>query len=160
MTITLAAVYAPIGFMEGLTGALFREFAFTLAGSVVVSGIVALTLSPMMCSKLMEPAGSASAFTHWLDNKFDRLKEAYSRRLTNSLENRTVTLVFAIIVLMTIPPMFMLTKKELAPAEDNGMIFMMNKAPQYASIDYLNHYTSELEDIFKQFPGVSAIVPD
>ena len=152
MTITLAAVYAPIGFMEGLTGSLFREFAFTLAGSVVVSGVVALTLSPMMSSKLMQPAGSESGFTHWLDNKFDRLKNAYARRLSNALQSRVVTLVFALIVLATIPPMFMQTKKELAPAEDNGMVFVLNRAPQYATIDYINHYTSELEELFRKFP--------
>ncbi|CAM3644034.1 MexW/MexI family multidrug efflux RND transporter permease subunit [Parendozoicomonas haliclonae] len=152
MTVTLAAVYAPIGFMEGLTGALFKEFAFTLAGAVIVSGIVALTLSPMMCSRLLLPAGNDSKFVKWLDRKFDSLKDRYQRRLTSALETRAVTLVFAMIVLMTIPPMFMFTKKELAPAEDNGLVFMVSKAPQYASIDYMNAYTAELETAFQTFP--------
>ncbi|WP_281646334.1 MexW/MexI family multidrug efflux RND transporter permease subunit [Parendozoicomonas sp. Alg238-R29] len=152
MTITLAAVYAPIGFMEGLTGALFREFAFTLAGSVLVSGVVALTLSPMMCSKLMQPANNESAFTHWLDKKFNGLKDRYKNRLTHSLETRTVTLVFALIVLATIPPMFMESKKELAPAEDSGLVFILSKSPQYANIDYMNKYTGEMEEIFRKFP--------
>ncbi len=152
MTITLAAVYAPIGFMEGLTGALFREFAFTLAGSVVVSGIVALTLSPMMCSRLLKPAGQETALAKWLDRRFDSLKNSYRCRLESALNTRAVTLVFAMIVLSTIPPMFLLTKQELAPLEDNGLVFMVSNAPQYASIDYLNKYTLEIEEYFRQFP--------
>ncbi|MCL6269855.1 MexW/MexI family multidrug efflux RND transporter permease subunit [Sansalvadorimonas sp. 2012CJ34-2] len=152
MTITLAAVYAPIGFMEGLTGALFREFAFTLAGAVVVSGIVALTLSPVMCSLLLKPAGSEGAFAVWLDKAFDRLKNIYQRMLQDALKYRAVTLVFALIVLATIPPMYMMTKKELAPQEDNGLVFIVSTSPQYANIDYMNKYTAELEPIFNQFP--------
>ncbi len=152
MTVTLAAVYAPIGFMEGLTGALFREFAFTLAGSVVVSGVVALTLSPVMCSRLLLPAGNEGAFAIWLDKAFERLKNRYHTLLEGTLKYRPVTLVFALIVLATIPPMYTMTKKELAPLEDNGLIFMISKAPQYASIDYLNKYTAELEPMFREFP--------
>ncbi len=152
MTITLAAVYTPIGFMEGLTGSLFKEFAFTLAGAVVVSGIVALTLSPMMCSRLLLPSGDDSGFTQWLDQKFEHLKAGYSNRLKSALSTRQVTLVFALIVLATIPPMFLMTKKELAPTEDNGLVFIVSKAPEYANLDYINKYTSEMEQYFRKFP--------
>jgi len=89
MTITLAAVYAPIGFQGGLTGALFREFAFTLAGSVIVSGVVALTLSPMMCSKLLRgDKGNQKGFAHFLDHQFERICAAYERLLHATLDYR------------------------------------------------------------------------
>jgi multidrug efflux pump subunit AcrB len=93
MTITLAAVYAPIGFVSGLTGALFREFAFTLAGAVVVSGIVALTLSPMMCSKLLSAHLSSGPFVRFLDRAFEGLKHRYQRRLSRTLNYRPVTVL-------------------------------------------------------------------
>ena len=93
MTITLAAVYAPIGFVSGLTGALFREFAFTLAGAVIVSGIIALTLSPMMASKLLKPHQSSSRFGRFLDRVFDGLRRRYEHRLHRTLDARPVTLL-------------------------------------------------------------------
>lgn len=125
MTITLAAVYAPIGFLEGLTGALFKEFALTLAGAVVISGIVALTLSPMMCSVLLRHEENPSGLAHRLDQIFERLKQRYQRALHTTLDTRPVVLTFAAIVLCLIPLLLMFTEKELAPDEDQGIVFLM-----------------------------------
>ncbi|MGK9064790.1 multidrug efflux RND transporter permease subunit [Stutzerimonas chloritidismutans] len=152
MTITLAAVYAPIGFLQGLTGALFQEFALTLAGAVLISGIVALTLSPMMCSRLLRHEENPSGLAHRLDLLFDRLKRRYQRALHSTLDTRPVVFVFAVIVLGLIPVLLMFTESELAPEEDQGIIFMMASAPQTANLDYLNAYTDQFLEIFKSFP--------
>ncbi|TWC73857.1 multidrug efflux pump [Pseudomonas sp. SJZ103] len=152
MTVTLAAVYAPIGFLDGLTGALFKEFALTLAGAVVISGIVALTLSPMMCALLLRPEASSSGLAHRLDRIFESLKRRYQLLLHGTLNTRPVVLVFALIVLCLIPVFLKFTKSELAPAEDQGIIFMMSSAPQPTNLNYLNTYTDEFIDIFKAFP--------
>ncbi len=152
MTITLAAVYAPIGFVSGLTGALFREFAFTLAGAVIVSGIVALTLSPMMCSRLLTADQSSGRFVHFLDGLFDRLRRRYERRLTRSLEYRPVTLVVLAGVLVLTGLMYVTAQKELAPEEDQGILFNVVKTPPYANLDYLEAATSEMYKIFAQVP--------
>ncbi|MFZ5958027.1 multidrug efflux RND transporter permease subunit [Pseudomonas knackmussii] len=152
MTITLAAVYAPIGFLSGLTGALFKEFAFTLAGAVIISGIVALTLSPMMCSRLLRHEENPSGLAHRLDVMFDALKRRYQRSLHATLDSRPVVLVFGALVLAIIPLLLMFTHKELAPEEDQGIVFIMSSAPQTANLDYLNKYTSQFESIFRTFP--------
>ncbi|MFZ6045178.1 multidrug efflux RND transporter permease subunit [Pseudomonas sp. CR3202] len=152
MTITLAAVYAPIGFLEGLTGALFREFALTLAGAVIISGIVALTLSPMMCSKLLRHDENPTGLAHRLDVIFERLKQRYQHALHGTLNTRPVVVVFAVIVLCLIPVLLKFTKSELAPDEDQGIVFIMSKAPQPTNLDYLNAYTDEFVKIFKAFP--------
>ncbi|WP_339486427.1 multidrug efflux RND transporter permease subunit [Pseudomonas sp. EL_65y_Pfl2_R95] len=152
MTITLAAVYAPIGFLSGLTGALFKEFALTLAGAVIISGIVALTLSPMMCSKLLRHEQKSGGLTHKLDQIFDRLKTRYQRSLHSTLETRAVVLVFAIIVMCLIPVLLKFTKNELAPEEDQSIIFMFANAPQPTNLNYLNKYTDQFLPIFKDIP--------
>jgi len=152
MTITLAAVYAPIGFLTGLTGALFKEFALTLAGAVVISGIVALTLSPMMCALLLRHEENPSGLAHRLDRIFDSLKRRYQSMLHGTLNTRPVVLVFAVIVLCLIPVFLKFTKSELAPDEDQGIIFMMATAPQPTNLDYLSTYTDEFIKIFKEFP--------
>ncbi|HAW25388.1 MAG: multidrug efflux RND transporter permease subunit [Gammaproteobacteria bacterium] len=152
MTVTLAAVYAPIGFLQGLTGALFQEFALTLAGAVLISGVVALTLSPMMCSRLLRHEENPSGLAHRLDQLFDRLKARYQRALHGTLDTRPVVLVFALIVLGLIPLLLKFTESELAPEEDQGIIFMMASAPQTANLDYLNAYTDQFLEIFKSFP--------
>ncbi len=152
MTITLAAVYAPIGFLEGLTGALFQEFALTLAGAVLISGLVALTLSPMMCSRLLRHEENPTGLAHRLDLIFDRLKLRYQRALHGTLNTRPVVLVFAVLVLGLIPILLKFTESELAPEEDQGIIFMMASAPQTANLDYLNAYTDQFLEIFKTFP--------
>jgi len=152
MTITLAAVYAPIGFLSGLTGALFKEFAFTLAGAVIISGVVALTLSPMMCSRLLRHDENPSGLSHRLDLLFEGLKRRYQRSLHATLDNRPVVLVFGALVLAIIPLLLVFTHKELAPEEDQGIVFLMANAPQTANLDYLNKYTGEFERIFRTFP--------
>ncbi|BBP75172.1 hypothetical protein PHLH7_12760 [Pseudomonas sp. Ost2] len=152
MTITLAAVYAPIGFLQGLTGALFKEFALTLAGAVVISGVVALTLSPMMCALLLRHDENPSGLSHRLDQLFERLKRRYQKILHGTLNTRPVVVVFAIIILCLIPLLLKFTQSELAPNEDQGIIFMMATAPQPTNLNYLNTYTDEFITIFKEFP--------
>jgi hydrophobe/amphiphile efflux-1 (HAE1) family protein len=153
MTITLAAVYAPIGFVSGLTGSLFREFAFTLAGSVVVSGIVALTLSPMMCSLLLKaPQAEARGFPAFLDRVFESLRQRYLRRLHKTLNFRALTILILIGVLALTGVMFMSTPKELAPEEDQGTIFALVKSPQYANLDYLEKATAQVGAAASEVP--------
>jgi len=152
MTITLAAVYAPIGFLGGLTGALFREFAFTLAGSVIISGIVAITLSPMMCSLLLTKEMSQGRFARLVDRAFSGLARWYGRRLTSSLDYRPVTALFAIVVLVGTWFFFTHTKTELAPDEDQGVLFGVTKAPQYANLDYSDAFGAQIDKAFTSFP--------
>src|SRR6266566_3103562 len=152
MTLTLAAVYSPIGFLGGVTGTLFREFAFTLAGSVIISGIVAVTLSPMMCSLLLTRQTAQSRFARLIDRTFSRLADAYGRRLERSLDYRPVTAMFAVAVFALLAFMYVNTKKELAPEEDQGVLFALTKAPQYANLDYSNAYGDELDKSFTSIP--------
>ncbi|MGE8501278.1 MAG: multidrug efflux RND transporter permease subunit [Pseudomonas sp.] len=152
MTITLAAVYAPIGFLEGLTGALFKEFALTLAGAVIISGIVALTLSPMMCAKLLRHEENPSGLAHRLDVIFDKLKTRYQKALHGTLNTRPVVIVFGVIVMALIPVLLAFTQSELAPEEDQGIVFMMTQSPQPTNLDYINGYTDQFVEIFKTFP--------
>ncbi|WP_447649300.1 multidrug efflux RND transporter permease subunit [Pseudomonas abietaniphila] len=152
MTITLAAVYAPIGFLEGLTGALFKEFALTLAGAVVISGIVALTLSPMMCALLLRHDENPSGLSHKLDQIFEGLKVRYQRVLHGTLNTRPVVIVFAVLVLCLIPVFLKFSQSQLAPDEDQGIIFMMATSPQPTNLDYMNKYTDQFISIFKAFP--------
>jgi multidrug efflux pump len=152
MTLTLAAVYAPIGFLGGVTGALFREFAFTLAGAVIISGIIAVTLSPMMCSLLLTPEMSQGRFARVIDRGFSRLAEWYGRKLERSLDYRPVTALFAAAVFVSLVFMYMNTKAELAPEEDQGVLFALTKAPQYANLDYADAYGDKLDKAFASFP--------
>ncbi|MFN4088967.1 MAG: multidrug efflux RND transporter permease subunit [Alphaproteobacteria bacterium] len=152
MTITLAAVYAPIGFVSGLTGALFREFAFTLAGAVIVSGVVALTLSPMMCSRLLKPAGQQGRFVAFLDRLFDRLKHRYRRRLGRTLEFRAMTVLILIAVVALTAVLYLSTPQELAPEEDQGIVFTIVSTPRYANLDYMERTTAQLYEVFEQVP--------
>ncbi|HUB64335.1 MAG TPA: efflux RND transporter permease subunit [Methylocella sp.] len=147
MTITLAAVYAPIGFVSGLTGSLFREFAFTLAGSVVVSGVIALTLSPMMCSRLLKPpSAEARGFSAFLDRLFDGLRQSYQRLLHKTLNFRALTVLILIGTLALTGIMFVSTPRELAPEEDQGIVFASIKTPQYANLDYLETATAQVQE--------------
>ena len=152
MTITLAAVYAPIGFLAGLTGSLFREFAFTLAGAVVISGVIALTLSPMMCSMILKPHGSQGRFADFVDRTFTRIENAYGRRLDRTLDYRPVTALFALAVLGITAFLFLHTSSELAPEEDQGIVFAVIKGPQYANLDYADHYGRQVDQVFTTFP--------
>ncbi len=159
MTITLAAVYAPIGFVAGLTGALFREFAFTLAGAVVVSGVVALTLSPMMCSLLLRPQSHTQqgGFVAFLDRMFEGLRQRYQRRLHRTLNFRAMTMVVLAGVLALTGIMYVTTPKELAPEEDQGILFLLVKTPQYANLDYLEQATNSLYKVLDQIPEKSHV---
>ncbi|MDP9145867.1 MAG: efflux RND transporter permease subunit, partial [Actinomycetota bacterium] len=152
MTITLAAVYAPIGFLTGLTGSLFREFAFTLAGAVIISGVVALTLSPMMCSLILQGHGSQGRFANLIDRVFKSVTGWYGRRLDRSLDYRPVTALFALVVLGITAFLFTHTSAELAPEEDQGIVFSLIKAPQYANLDYVDVYGKEVDQAFASFP--------
>jgi multidrug efflux pump len=154
MTITLAAVFAPIGFVSGLTGALFKEFAFTLAGAVLVSGVIALTLSPMMCSRLLKPhnGGGGGRFTRFLDRIFEGLKRRYQRRLHSTLNYRPVTLLVLAGLIVGTGLMYMTTQKELAPEEDQGILFTLVKTPQYANLDYLEDATQQLYKVYSTVP--------
>jgi hydrophobe/amphiphile efflux-1 (HAE1) family protein len=154
MTITLAAVYAPIGFVSGLTGALFREFAFTLAGSVVVSGVIALTLSPMMCSRLLRSRaeGGRGRLAQALDRVFERLRLRYERRLRKSLDFRALTLLILAGVLALTAVMYVSTPKELAPDEDQGFLMAIVKTPASGNLDYLERTTDNLARSLASIP--------
>src|SRR5947209_3873626 len=152
MTLILAAVYTPIGFLGGVTGALFREFAFTLAGAVIISGVVAVTLSPMMCSLLLSREMLRGRFVHLIDVVFSRLAGWYGRKLERSLDYRPVTALFAAAVFASLVFMYMNTKSELAPEEDQGVLFALTKAPQYSNLDYQEAYVDKLDQAFGSFP--------
>ncbi len=152
MTLTLAAVYAPIGFLGGVTGALFREFAFTLAGAVIISGVVAVTLSPMMCSLLLSREMLHGRFVRVIDSLFSRLADWYGRRLERSLDYRPVTALFGAAVLVSIVFMYSNTKSELAPEEDQGVLFALTKSPQYSNLDYADSYDGKLDKALASFP--------
>ncbi|MDF9618361.1 MexW/MexI family multidrug efflux RND transporter permease subunit [Pseudomonas entomophila] len=152
MTFTLAAVYAPIGLMGGLTGTLFKEFALTLAGSVVVSGIVALTLSPIMSTRLLDAKSSegymarkAEAFFHWL-------AERYGKLLGMSLSQRWISLAIALVIFFSLPVLYKSAQSELAPLEDQNILLTAIKAPQHANINYVEAFSEKLHEVFKEFP--------
>ncbi len=155
MTLTLAAVYAPISFIGGLTGALFSEFALTLAGAVLVSGIVALTLSPMMCSRVLTDSAHQGRLANWLDKRFRSLNTQYRRLLSICLANRGAVVLFAVCILASLPVMFMLAQQELAPEEDTGGIYITGTSPRYANLDYTDHFLSEVVKIWKGIPEAS-----
>lgn len=155
MTITLAAVYTPIGLMGGLTGALFKEFAFTLAGSVIVSGVVALTLSPMMSSRLLSSKLSESKTAQKVERSMERLTSGYSSLLDKTLARRSSVLVVGVTILGLIYVLFSGARSELAPQEDMGYLFVQPKAPQYANIDYTKKYSQEVEALFHDIPEFS-----
>ena len=152
MTITLAAVYAPIGFVSGVTGALFREFAFTLAGAVIFSGIIALTLSPMMCSRVLSDDAHGSRFAHMIDRAFDWLRRRYQRRLQRTLNFRPVTLLMLVGVIALAGLMYTTSQSELAPEEDQGFLATSVKVPQYANLDYLEHASADLYSRLAKLP--------
>lgn len=153
MTTTLAAVFAPIGFLGGMTGALFKEFAFTLAGAVIISGIVALTFSPMLCSKIINHKVLEGKFVKKIDTLFEKVKVWYHRRLLAVLDYRPIVLLVAAVVLSSCAFFFLETKQELAPFEDQGFIMVFGNAPTPANLNYLNKYNAQLDNILKASPG-------
>jgi len=157
MTITLAAVYAPVGIQGGLTGALFREFAFTLAGAVIVSGVVALTLSPMMGSKLLRAQDTERGFAGMINRHFEAVRRAYSRTLAGTLQYKPVVLVLWAIVVLLMVPFYMFSQRELAPAEDQGVVFGVIQASPNSTIDQTNLFTQEVYDVYRSFPESQSI---
>ncbi len=155
MTITLVAVYTPIGIQGGLTGALFREFAFTLAGAVLVSGIVALTLSPMMASKLLRPGDAERGYAGWVNRRFEWLRCTYSRALERTVEFRWPVLTFATMMAVMIIPLSMFSVNELAPNEDQGFLFGIVQAPANATLDQVTLFTDEINKAFMSAPEVA-----
>ncbi len=157
MTITLAAVYAPVGIQGGLTGSLFREFAFTLAGAVIVSGIVALTLSPMMGAKLLRAGDTERGFAGWINRRFDSVRQAYTRTLTGTLRFRPVVLTLWVIVALLMVPFYMFSQRELAPAEDQGVVFGIIQASANSTIDQTSLFTRQVADVYRSIPESKSI---
>ncbi len=152
MTITLIAVYAPIGIQGGLTGTLFREFAFTLAGAVTVSAVVALTLSPMLSSRLLKPGGDERGYAGWVTRRFAAVQRIYTRLLIGTLEFRAVTLAVAVLATLLIVPFYFFSTKELAPKEDQGVAFGIVQAAPNSTLDQTTRYTDKFRDIFTAVP--------
>lgn len=153
MTTTLVAVYAPIGFMGGLVGSLFTEFAFTLAGTVVISGIVALTLSPMLSAKILKPHGNPDRFEKLVERSFGGLANGYKRALSTLMDTKSVVIFFALVVLASIYFMVMMSQNELAPTEDQGILFYQGLAPQTATLDYLQEHGEEVLERMETVDG-------
>ncbi|MDR8526200.1 MULTISPECIES: multidrug efflux RND transporter permease subunit [Shewanella] len=156
MTITLAAVYAPIALMGGITGSLFKEFALTLAGAVFISGIVALTLSPMMCSKILKAHSEPNRFERGVENFLEGLTSRYNRMLTAVLDKRPVVIAFAFIVFASLPILFSFIPSELAPNEDKSVVMMMGTAPSSANLDYVQANMTLVTDMISAQPEAAA----
>jgi multidrug efflux pump len=156
MTITLAAVYAPIGIQGGLTGALFKEFAFTLAGAVLISGIVALTLSPVMSSRLVKPHQHGSAgenrLQFFVTELLEKLERGYSRLLRRLMSYRAVVITAAAVFGLLVIPFYLFSMKELAPQEDQGVIFAFIQGPPQATVEQLLPHIEKVQEVFKSFP--------
>ncbi|HKQ68478.1 MAG TPA: efflux RND transporter permease subunit, partial [Polyangiaceae bacterium] len=152
MTITLAAVYAPIGLQGGLTGSLFREFAFTLAGAVFISGIVALTLSPMMSSRLLKSESHQGILHRLIDRGFEFVKRTYARGLDWTLRSRPAVYAAWIVLTLLIAPMYMFSAAELAPNEDQGVVFGAIDVPPNATLEQLMPYTEAINEHFQSTP--------
>jgi multidrug efflux pump len=152
MTISLATVYAPIGLQGGLSGSLFREFAFTLSGAVAISGVVALTLSPMMASKLLKQGMTERGLAGWITRRFDGLRTSYANTLTWSLGYWPVTCIMALLIISLAVPFYLMSAKEPAPREDQGVIFGIVQTPPNATLEQNMLFTQQMNDIYKSFP--------
>ena len=152
MTISLATVYAPIGLQGGLNGSLFREFAFTLSGAVAISGVVALTLSPMMCSKLLKHGMAERGFAGWITRRFEGLRAGYTKTLTWSLGYWPVTCLMAVSFIALALPFYLMSAKEPAPREDQGVIFGIVQTPPNATLEQNMLFTQQMDEIYKSFP--------
>ena len=154
MTLTLAAVYAPVAFAPGRTGTLFAEFALTLAGAVLVSGFVALTLSPMMCSRLLRDHESHGRIYNWLERGLNALNRGYRSALDLTLRARPLVILVAVLVAGASSVLFAGLKSELAPVEDRGVLFTAGSAPEGSTIDFTARYAAEFETLLSQIPEV------
>ena len=150
ISIVLIAVYLPIGFMGGVTGALFTEFAFSLAGAVGISAVIALTLTPMMCSNMLRHEKKPN-FIQWFDTKFDAFRDMYHRQVIASLGHLRVVMIFAIIILSSNLFLFMSSQSELAPQEDQGIILTQLTADSNSSLDQTSIYSNAVSKIFSSF---------
>jgi len=153
MTTTLVAVYAPIGFMGGLVGSLFTEFAFTLAGTVIISGIIALTLSPMLASKVLKPHGNPGRFERGVEKFFSGLSNSYKGALSALMDTKSVVIFFAVVVLGSIYFMVAMSQNELAPTEDQGILFYQGLGPQTSTLKYLQEHGDEVQKRMADVPG-------
>jgi len=158
MTITLVAVYSPIALMGGVTGSLFKEFALTLAGAVVISGIIALTLSPMMCSHILKHNAKPSRFERIAEGSLNWLTQKYSKMLSAVLEHKPVILTFAVIVIISIPFMFNFIPSELSPKEDNGVVMIMGNAPATSNLDYIENNMKLVIDMIDKEPATATSI--
>lgn len=152
MTITLAAVYTPIGFQGGLTGALFREFAFTLAGAVLISGFVALTLSPMLASKFIHKGDDEKGFAGFVTHRFEALRDSYVRLLDVTLANRPVVYVVWVALALFAGLMYQFSPKELAPKEDQGVVFGVVSPPANATLEQTVYFAEQAGAVFERVP--------
>ncbi len=152
MTTTLVAVYAPFAFMGGLVGTLFIEFAFTLAGAVVVSGVVALTLSPMLSARVLKSHGKEDRFERGVERFFTAMANRYRKLLHHTLDTVSVMLVFAVVVLISIYFMFITTPTALAPTEDQSILFFQARSPQTATLEYNEAYADKIQAAFETIP--------
>ncbi len=158
ISVVLIAVYVPIGFMGGLTGALFTEFAFTLAGTVGISAVIALTLSPMMCSKLLKLSDNGkNKFIQFTNHHFERLEKKYHQLLHGSLNTPLVTAVFSVIILVSIYFLYSTSKSELAPVEDQGIIISQVAAAPNATLEQTQLYSNEVSKIYMSFPETEKV---
>ncbi|HEY7774305.1 MAG TPA: efflux RND transporter permease subunit [Marinagarivorans sp.] len=152
MTATLVAVYLPIGLQGGLTGSLFKEFAFTLAGAVTISGVVALTLSPIMSAKFLRKNESERGFAGLVTRTFERIRIRYNKMLDTTLRTRPAVYTVWVVLSLLCIPMFMLSPKELAPTEDQGVIFGIVEGSPDSTIDQASVYAKEANRVFSSFP--------
>ncbi|MBN8531183.1 MAG: efflux RND transporter permease subunit [Alphaproteobacteria bacterium] len=155
MTITLAAVYVPVAFMEGRTGKLFAEFALTLASAVLISGFVALTLSPMMCSKLLRHTHSQNRISATLERWLENIDHAYRHALTRALARRWLVFPFLGIIALATWLTYSSLKSELSPLEDRGLFFTAIIGPEGATVDYMSAYGEQIEKILRDIPEVN-----
>lgn len=153
MTLTLAAVYAPIGFLSGLTGYLFREFAFTLAVAVLISGVVAITLSPIMSAYVSPEGGKESKLTKRVNKGFERIQNRYESMLTNIFAWRAQILLIAVVFSMLVVPFYLFSQKELAPVEDQSTIQVVVEAPPESSMEYTSSNMNQVADTLKTTDG-------
>lgn len=157
MTITLALVYAPIAFVDGLVGALFKEFAFSLAMAVMISGIVAVTLSPIMSVYVLQENGKEGNFTRKVNAFFDRLGQRYEKALIASFEYKAQIITTAVVLALLIVPFYMLSAKELAPLEDQSSMYIISDAPPGSTLEYGTEYLSQAVDVLNKGEGVDSI---
>lgn len=157
MTITLAAVYAPIAFMEGRTGRLFTEFALTLAGAVLVSGFVALTLTPMMCSRLLRHETKRNLFFRFSEKTLNAVEAGYTKTLHGALKIRPLIILVAFLVALGAGFLFTQIPSELAPTEDRGTIVALANGPEGSSLDYTDRYVRQMEALARAIPEVNNI---